>query len=300
MKIERIVTRPDFDGVVCASLLKDIYGPDIPVIWLEPEEVKSECDLIKQGDVIANLPYSQNCSIYFDHHVTNNPPPDKPGSFSLAPSASGLVYSYYNNGQFSRDYSELVFQTDRIDSANLTKDEIIFPQKNPYLLLSMSLQSSAKNNEDYWNLLTDLMREKDIDEVLKNITVNRRTKEFLKYNKNYKNILISNTRIFKNIAVSDFRSFPRIVTGNRFLIYAVFPDIDISIKAFKTYRDNSSIHLSVAYNIFRSDKRINIGKLLKKFGGGGHPTAGGISIDILSYDSLLQKIVNSIFLQYEK
>lgn len=298
MRIERIVTRPDFDGVVCASLSKDIYGPDIPILWLEPEEVSLESDLIKEGDIIANLPYSNNCSMYFDHHVTNNPPPDKPGLFSFDPSASGLIYNYFN-GQFSRDFSELVYQTDRIDSADLTKDEILFPENYPYLLISMSLQSTKGDDEDYWNLLTNLLREKNIDQVFNNVVVKQRTDEFLKSNKNFKDILIKHTRIFKNIALTDFRNVPHVISSNRFLVYAVFPDIDISIKALKTKKDKSTIHISVAYNIFRADKRINIGKFLKQYGGGGHPTAGGISVDVSSFQVFVQKIINQISLQYK-
>ena len=122
----RIITRPDFDGVVCASLLYEAKHIEHPVKWVEPNEMQKGLVDVREGDIIANLPYDERCSLWFDHHHTNRI--DKPfkGSFKIAPSAAGVIYEYYKD-RFYKDYSELVKETDKIDSANLSLDEVLHP-----------------------------------------------------------------------------------------------------------------------------------------------------------------------------
>ena len=134
----RIVTRPDFDGVVCAALLYKALDIKEPVKWVEPNELQKGLVKIREGDVIANLPYDDGCSLWFDHHYTNRI--DKPfkGEFRIAPSAAGIIFAHYKD-RFECDHSELVAATDKIDSANLTLDEVLNPEKHGYVMLSMTL-----------------------------------------------------------------------------------------------------------------------------------------------------------------
>ena len=102
----RIVTRPDFDGIVCAALLYDTESIDQPVRWVEPNDLQVGRVDILDGDIIANLPYHPNCAMWFDHHYTNDPGTPFKGLYRIAPSAAGLIYEYYG-GRFQRDYREI-------------------------------------------------------------------------------------------------------------------------------------------------------------------------------------------------
>ena len=139
----RIITRPDFDGVVCAALLYNALDIEGPVKWAEPSDLQRGLVEIREGDVIANLPYDDRCALWFDHHYTNRI--DRPfnGEFRIAPSAAGIIFAHYKD-RFVRDYSELVTATDKIDSADLTLDEVLNPEKYGYVLLSMTMSDGRR------------------------------------------------------------------------------------------------------------------------------------------------------------
>jgi len=119
----RIVTRPDFDGIVCAVLLYEAENIDAGIYWVEPSEIQSGVIAVQQGDIIANLPFDPHCSLWFDHHVSNKPTQDFKGAFDIAPSAARVVYEYYKNlGKLDARFDELVQNTDIIDAADL--DEV--------------------------------------------------------------------------------------------------------------------------------------------------------------------------------
>ena len=99
----RIVTRPDFDGVICAVLLQDVMDISEPILWIEPYEIKNNFNIIKEGDIISNLPYVDNCSLWFDHHYSNKTDKQFKGRFKIAPSAARIIYEYYT-GKFSKDF----------------------------------------------------------------------------------------------------------------------------------------------------------------------------------------------------
>ena len=153
----RIVTRPDFDGIVCATLLLEAEYIDQPTLWIEPSDIQKDLADIKTNDIVSNLPYHPNASMWFDHHFSNKNVTDYIGLFRIAPSAAGLIYAFYQHLDLS-NYLELIRETDRIDSANLTKDEVNYPEKYPYVLLSMTVTGRDKTDEPYWNFLADYLR----------------------------------------------------------------------------------------------------------------------------------------------
>ena len=105
----RIVTRPDFDGIVCAVFIGLAKNITEPVKWIEPGDVQQGIADIKHGDIMANLPYDARCSVWFDHHISNIPLTNVPGAFKIAPSAAGIVYKYYKEkGILKKDFEELV------------------------------------------------------------------------------------------------------------------------------------------------------------------------------------------------
>lgn len=274
----RIVTRPDFDGVVCAVLIKDVETITAPIKWVEPSDMQKGLVEITPIDIVANLPYGDGCAMWFDHHFTN--PVDRPfkGLFRIAPSAAGLVHTYYRD-RLSRDFTEIVRHTDRIDSADLTEDEVRRPEHYPYMLLSMTISGRPLQDEYYWNRLVDLFGRHDIDAVMADPEVLNRCRQVIEENKDFEGILTRHTRLEGCVSVTDLRDFDIAPRGNRFLIYALYPQSKVSVKIRYEGPERNRIILSVGHSIFNPGCRVNAGLLLSKFEGGGHRGAASCTFD---------------------
>ena len=275
----RIVTRPDFDGVVCAVFIHEAESVDEAVKWLEPSQIQKGDADIRPGDVVANLPYDARCSIWFDHHVSNTMEPLPPGLFRVAPSAAGLVYEYYKKEKkLEKDFGELVRWTDIIDSAQLDKDQVRHPEKYPYLLLSMTIKNRNGSDETYWNHLVDLLRHYPIESVMKDPDVKARCETVVAENRAYVEILKVHTEVHGQVTVTDFRMFDTVPSGNRFLVYCLYPDAIASVKVRYNEEDRNTTIVSIGQSIFKKGLKVNIGRLLARYGGGGHAGAGGCSM----------------------
>lgn len=289
----RIVTRPDFDGIVCAVLLFEALDIIEPTLWVEPSDVqKGRIDILNK-DIIANLPYDERCALWFDHHFTNQI--DKPfkGAFETAPSAAGIIYKYYKDG-FRRDYSELVQAADKIDSANLTLDEVLHPEKYPYVLLSLTVSNEAQPNEPYWNLLIELFREQGIQQVLENAEVKQHCQDVVIQNDHYLDILKQHTTINQHVAITDFRPLDSPPFGNRFLVYSLYPEASVNLRIRYEDHNKDMVVINLGHSIFNPGCNVNVGLMLAQFGGGGHPGAGSARIPQSKADDILTQIIDQL------
>jgi oligoribonuclease NrnB/cAMP/cGMP phosphodiesterase (DHH superfamily) len=287
----RIVTRPDFDGIVCAVLLRDAVHIENPILWVEPGDMQKGRVDIQPGDIIANLPYHTDCSLWFDHHESNRVDHPIDGSFEIAPSAAGIVYRYYQN-QLKGDYRELIEETDRIDSGDLLLEEILYPDKNPYVLVSISVSGRENSDEKYWNTLVRLLGKYPIKEIIAGPDVKPRVHQVIKENETYRARLKQYTRLKKNVAVTDFRELNPPPSGNRFLIYSMYPQATVQVKIRHNKDDRNKISISVGHSIFNRKCKINIGRMLSDFEGGGHFGAGGCTFHKSKADIYIPKIID--------
>lgn len=267
----RVVTRPDFDGVVCAVLLMDALKIEPPVLWVQPSDMQHRRVDVQNGDVIANLPYDEGCTLWFDHHYSNQPETAVDGVFKIAPSAAGIIYEHYLK-HLDRDYAELVHQTDRIDSADLTLDEILHPEKYPYVLLSMTITNHDPSESVYWEHLVSLLRNRSMAEVMNDSTVQRRCRQVVVANTAYEKALKAHTTLMGHISLTDFRGLDPAPDGNRFLVYSLFPECTVNVKI--TDDENNMASIKVGHSILNRGCDVNVGKMLSAFEGGGHPGAG--------------------------
>ena len=189
----RLVTRADFDGLVCGALLTK-FEPIDAYLFVEPKFMQDGLVEIRAGDIIANLPYHPNCTLWFDHHITNTTPDfAKPivlgkGGFRLAPSAARVVYEYYKelgnqqpmgSGEErptrptdneiiafldSERIKYLLHETDRIDAGKLEPQDVLNPQG--YVLISMTTDGRNAGDEPYWLRIIELLRDASLEEVL--------------------------------------------------------------------------------------------------------------------------------------
>ena len=289
----RIVTRPDFDGVVCAVLLIDVLGIKESVRWAEPSALQRGQVEILKGDIIANLPYADKCTLWFDHHYTNQVDHPFKGAFKIAPSAAGIIFEHYRD-RYKRDYSELVTAIDKIDSADLTLDEVCRPEKYGYVLLSMTVFDGDYPNEFYWNRLVGLLGKHDLGHVLQDPEVKRRCQDVISQNEQYAVHLKENTRLEKHVAITDFRHLAKTPTGNRFLVYALYPESFVQVRIRHEDRNKEIIAVSVGHSIFNPHCNVNAGVLLDGFEGGGHCGAAATRFHVSKAEEFIPQIIDEL------
>jgi len=286
----RILTRPDFDGVVCAVLLRDALDAEAPVVWTQPNDIQQGMMSVRSDDILANLPFDERCGLWFDHHFSNQIDQPFEGAFAIAPSAAGVIFDYYQ-GRFTRDFDELVTATDKIDSADLNLAEIESPEDHPHILLSMTLAGRTTEDLIYADRLVDLLQKNPLEAVLADREVAQRCQEVVSQNRVYKGYLQEYTRMEAEVSITDFRGIDNPPDGNRFLVYALFPDAVVNVKLYHYY---GKLVVKVGHSILKDGCRVNVGKLLADFYGGGHRGAGACRFPIEQADDLLPQIMAAL------
>ena len=309
----RLVTRADFDGIVCGSLITLMEKVD-SYLFVEPKFIQDGVVDIRKGDIIANLPYHPNTTLWFDHHLTNKDWPFKApivpgkGGFRLAPSAARVVYEYYTTAEGSRqqavDREEslkilqsermryLLEETDRIDAGQLVPDDVLHPKG--YVLISMTLDGKDAEDEPYWLRLIELLRDAPLEEILKDPEVKQRCQEILDAQEKLREILLQRTTLKGNVIFVDLRGIKEIPDGNRFLLYTLFPTGNISLKVADDSQRPDTTAISVGYNIFNTTSKVNVGALLKEHGGGGHKVVGSCRVSRSEAERSIQEIFEAI------
>ena len=310
----RLVTRADFDGIVCGSLITLLEEID-SYLFIEPKFMQDGVVKIRAGDIIANLPYHPNCSLWFDHHITNTDWPFKTpivpgkGGFRLAPSAARVVYEYYTTeggrqkatGNRIKEgltilQSErmryLLEETDRIDAGQLVPEDVLHPAG--YVLISMTLDGKRAEDEPYWLRLIGLLRDASLEETLRDSGVKQRCQQILDAQETLKKILLKRTTLKGNVIFVDLRGIRDIPDGNRFLLYTLFPTGNISLRVADDSQRPNTTAISVGYNIFNTTSKVNVGALLEKHGGGGHRVVGSCRVLTSEAEKSIQEIFEAI------
>ena len=312
----RLVTRADFDGLVCGALVTKFEQID-DYLFVEPKFMQDGLVEIRSGDIITNLPYHPNCTLWFDHHFTNTTPDfPKPiilgkGGFRLAPSAARVVYEYYTemgnrhqatgNRNSPQDIAQflgsermkyLMHEADRIDAGRLEREDVLNPQG--YVLISMTTDGKNAGDEPYWLKIIDLLRAKTLEEALNDAVVNKRCQQIRDEQEKLRKLLLERTTMKGNVIYCDLRGVKEIPDGNRFLIFTLFPKGNIQVKvAYDTQRENTTA-ISVGYNIFNPTSNVNVGELLKNHGGGGHKVVGSSRVPNDKAEQAIKEILAAV------
>jgi oligoribonuclease NrnB/cAMP/cGMP phosphodiesterase (DHH superfamily) len=289
----RIVTRPDFDGVVCAVLISDALDIQLPVQWLEPNAFQKGLADIRAGDIVANLPFHPNCELWFDHHATNTADRPFQGLFWEAPSAASLVLEYFKP-RLKRDYTELVHWTDRVDSADFTHGMVLHPEKYDYVLLSMTVSGEDGDGEPYWNRLVALLREKSMREVMADPQVAERCRTVVEQNARYADVLEAHTRVEQHVSITDLRGLDPPPSGNRFLVYCMFPETVVNVRIRYENKNKDTVVVNIGHSIFNPHCNVHVGKLLAGCEGGGHRGAASARFDVSKMNDYLPEIIGRL------
>ena len=293
----RLVTRADFDGLVCGALVTK-FEPIDSYLYVEPKFMQDGLVDIRRGDIITNLPYHPNCTLWFDHHITNTTPNfPQPimigqGGFRLAPSAARVVYEYYTelggrqqatgNSKIRPDeilaflnterMKYLMHEADRIDAGKLEKSDVLDPQG--YVLISMTTDGRNAGDERYWLKIIDLLRDATLQDTLNDPDVKQRCQRIRDEQEELRKLLLERATMKGNVIYCDLRGLKHIPDGNRFLIFTLFPKGNIQVKVTHDSQRENTTAISVGYNIFNPTSNVNVGELLKNYGGGGHTVVG--------------------------
>ena len=289
----RIVTRPDFDGVVCAVLISDALDIHLPVQWLEPNAFQKGLADIRAGDIVANLPFHPNCELWFDHHATNTADRPFQGLFWEAPSAASLVLEYFKP-RLKRDYTELVHWADRVDSADFTQGMVLHPEKYDYVLLSMTVSGEDGDGEPYWNRLVTLLREKSMREVMADPQVAERCRTVVEQNARYADVLEAHTRVEQHVSITDLRGLDPPPSGNRFLVYCMFPETVVNVRIRYDNKNKDTVVVNIGHSIFNPHCNVHVGKLLAGCEGGGHRGAASTRFDVARAAHYLHRIIDTL------
>ncbi len=277
----RIVTRGDFDGLA-SSVLISCCEEIREVRFVHPKDAQDGKATADSDDIVINLPYIANCGLWFDHHVSEERklPENYKGRFELAPSCARVIYNHYKetHGDKLAGFDELLEATDRLDSANLTVEDVTNPEG--WILLGLTLDPRSglgPEFQKYFRWLVEYIKELPLEKVMKHPEVKSRTDRVLHEQEEFKAILSKYAHQEGNVIITDFRDIAEKPVGNRFLIYTMFPEANVEMRLFKGFMGR--IIAAVGHSIFNRTCNINIGDLLKQYGGGGHRGAGTAQLE---------------------
>ena len=276
----RLVTRGDLDGLTSAVIIT-MKEPIEELLLVHPQDITDGNVEIRSDDILANVPYDARAGMWFDHHIltdSNQKPPEGfRGRYRKAPSAARLVYEYYLEREPGDPdllrLERLVEETDRLDGAMLTPDDVENPRD--YILLGYTIDSRTGlgSFDAYFRKLVEWLKTMSIEEVLAQPEVRERIERIEKEQLDFKGLLARNSFQLNNVVVTDLREIERLPAGNRFLVYTLFPEANVSLRVHWGPRHDSVI-AAVGHSIFNRTCNTSVGDLMSRYGGGGHRGAG--------------------------
>lgn len=284
----RLVTRSDFDGLVCAVLLKELDLVD-DILFVHPKDMQDGKIAITDRDITTNLPYVDGAHLVFDHHLSETIRVGRKDNHIIdptAPSAARVVYRHFGGKErFPRVSDEMMMAVDQADSAQYSKADILAPEGWTLLNFLMDARTGLGRFRDFrvsnYQLMMELIdycRQHSIDQILALPDVKERVELFTQHQHRFIEQLDRCTRVMGNVAVLDLRNEETIWAGNRFMIYALFPQCSISIHVLWGLKQQNTV-LACGKSIINRSSRTNVGALMLEYGGGGHQAAGTCQID---------------------
>ncbi len=293
----RLVTRLDLDGLTCAVLLTQCETID-SVELAHPQDVSERLIPIGPGDVIANLPYHPACGMWFDNHLLTDPKAMPPvgfkGRYGKAPSAARLVYEHYltERPAIAR-HEALVAETDRLDSAQLTLEDVVSPSGYVLLGLTLDPRTGLGSLREYFDELLPAVRERPVGEVLALASVRERALRMREQDQAFKDAARARSRLDGSVVLTDFRGLDPIPVGNRFLVFTLFPAASAAVRV-QSAPGGGQVAVSAGRSILNQRSRANIGVLMSLYGGGGHVGAGACRLQPADADARIAEIVGAL------
>lgn len=302
----RLVTRSDFDGLACAMMLKELGMID-EIKFVHPKDVQDGKIELSKDDITTNLPYDPRVALAFDHHESEEDrlrATETNGKLIIDPkakSAARVLYDYYGGKErFPRISDELMNAVDKGDSADFTQEEILHPTGWVLLHYLMDARTGLGrfhefriSNYDLMMELIDYCLEHSIDEILELPDVKERVQLYFEQEALFKEQLKRIARVEGNCVILDLRNEEVIHAGNRFMIYAMYPEVQYSVHVVWGYQKQNTA-VMIGKSIINKSGNEDVGQLCLAYGGGGHFNAGTCQLDNDSVDTLLPNIIYAL------
>lgn len=303
-KMFRLITRSDFDGLVCAVLLEELDLIN-DILFVHPNQMQEGEIEVSEDDISTNLPYTPGIFASFDHHLSEitrlGKHYDNHIIDPLAPSAARVVYNYFGGKKRFPDISEdMMDAVDKGDSAQFSQEEVIDAEGWPLLNFIMDSRTGLGRyrgfrvpNYELMMSLIDYCRRYDIDDILEHPDVKERVDLYREHEELAKEQIKRCTTVHENLAVLDLREEEHIYVVNRFMVYALFPECNISMHVLWGRAQQNTV-FAVGKSIFNKTSNTNIGELMLTYGGGGHRNAGTCQSDNALADVVRDAIIQRI------
>jgi nanoRNase/pAp phosphatase (c-di-AMP/oligoRNAs hydrolase) len=285
----RLVTRSDFDGLVCAALLKDMEMLD-DIKFVHPKDVQDGLVELGEGDITTNLPYVPDVHLSFDHHSSETLRVGNGATNHVidpdARSAARVVYEHFGGAErFPRISTDMMEAVDKADSADFSEEEILHPRgwilmsflMDPRTGLGRFREFRISNYQLMMQLIDECMR-LDVEEILATPDVAERVDLYNEHSTEAVRQIGRLAEVHENLVSLDLRDQEVIHPTNRFMIYALHPDCNVSMHVLWGLKQQNTV-FAVGKSIIDRSAAVNVGELMLEYGGGGHDAAGTCQID---------------------
>ncbi len=299
----RLVTRSDFDGLACAVLLKAANLID-EYKFAHPKDLQDGLVQVTRNDILANVPYVEGCGMWFDHHSSENERignVEYRGLSKLSPSCARVIWEYFGgHAKFSPALDTMLEAVDKVDSGRLSIEDIKNPAGWVLLGFVMDPRTGLGRYRDYrisnYQLMLDMIEycgTKTAEQVLAEPDVIERTERYFAQQKDFEAMIRRCAKVEGKVIVLDLRNEQEIFAGNRFTMYAMYPDCNVSIQVIWGLKQQNVV-FTVGHSILNRSCTVDIGSLMLAHGGGGHLRVGTCQVPTETADEALPVIVEAL------
>ncbi|MFP4067515.1 MAG: exopolyphosphatase [Spirochaetaceae bacterium] len=299
----RLVTQQDFDGLVCAALLHNL-GLLADVRFVHPREMEEGLIPVGHRDIVADLPYVEGVHLVFNHMFGEQLRVGARKNHVIDPtacSASRVLYNFYGGpAVFPEISEELLAAADKGDAADFTTDEVLHPRRWVLLIFLLDQRTGLGrfrnfrvSTQELMRMLVEHINRYKIDDLLRLPDVAERVDLYFRHQEPFKRQVRENAKLDGNVLLLDLRHLEPVYAGNRFVKYALFPEADISIRVMWGFERRSTV-INVGKSIFNRSSPVNVGSLMRRFGGGGHESAGACQVDNDRAETVIAELLSRV------
>lgn len=299
----RLITRSDFDGLACGALLKEAGIIDS---WkfAHPKDLQDGLVEVNENDCLANVPYVEGCGLWFDHHSSEHERLQLAGKYKgesrITPSCARIIYEYYGGRERFPQFDDMMEAVDKVDSGNLTIDEVQHP--TGWILVGFLMdprtglgrwRNFTISNYQLMERLIDACRTMTTEEILALPDVQERIDTYFEQTEKFVEMVKAHTIADGKLLISDLRGVDPIYSGNRFMIYSMYPEQNISAWIVSG-RGGKGCSAAVGYSVLNRTATLDVGSLMLKYNGGGHKKVGPCQFSDENMESELPKMLKEL------
>ena len=304
----RLITRSDFDGLACGALLLEAGIID-SWTFAHPKDIQDGLVPVTENDVLANVPFVEGCGLWFDHHSSEEERVKYKGKYKgeshITPSCARIIYEYYGGKERFPQFDDLMVAVDKVDSGNLTREEILNPQGWILVGFLMDPRTGLGRFRNFtisnYQLMEKLLvccRTMTTAEILAMPDIKERIELYNDQTEHFKEMVAAHTKTERDVIITDLRGVDPIYTGNRFMIYSLYPEQNISAWIVSS-KGGKGCSVAVGYSILNRTSNVNVGSLMLKYGGGGHKAVGTCQFADEDIPEKLPKLLDEL-VNYDK